>query len=197
MTGFGRKPTFCFRPKSVVRGTENLSGVFRNRLNDSFLVYVLSKRLGELLMNKFQLLPILGLALLIAGCDTNAAPKETITLYKSYTCGCCNGWKDHMRSNGYKVNVVNMEDKYMPAIKRKYGISSSLKSCHTAIIGDYIVEGHIPSKVVDKLLTEKPAIDGIAMADMPSGSPGMPGSKNETWKIYSFKNDKISMYDEL
>jgi len=148
-------------------------------------------------MKNFKFLPILGLALLIAGCDTNAAPKETITLYKSYTCGCCNGWKDHMISNGYKVKVVNMQDEDMPGIKRKYGIPSSIKSCHTAIIGDYVVEGHIPSKVVDKLLTEKPAIDGIGMAGMPSGSPGMPGSKNEPWKIYSFNNGKKSMYDEL
>jgi hypothetical protein len=148
-------------------------------------------------MKNFKLLTILGLALLITACGSNAAPKETITLYKSYTCGCCTGWKSHMASNGYKVNVVNMQDKDMAAIKRKYGIPRSLETCHTAVIGDYIVEGHIPSKVVDKLLTEKPAIDVIAMAGMPSGSPGMPGPKNETWKIYSIKNGKISMYDEL
>jgi len=148
-------------------------------------------------MKSFKFLPILGLALLVAGCGSNATPKETITLYKSYTCGCCNGWKEHMESNGYKVNVVNMEDKDMPAIKRKYQVSRSLQSCHTAIIGDYIVEGHIPSKVIDKLLTEKPAIDGIGMAGMPSGSPGMPGPKNETWKIYSMKNGKTSLYEKL
>jgi len=148
-------------------------------------------------MKKLRYFATLGLALLIAGCGTNAAPKETITLYKSYTCGCCNGWKDHMVSNGYQVNVVNMEDKDMPAIKRKYGISGSLNSCHTAIIGDYVVEGHIPSKVIDKLLTEKPDIDGIGMAGMPSGSPGMPGPKNEAWKIYAFKKGKISLYEKL
>ena len=148
-------------------------------------------------MKTFKLLPILTLAVLVAGCGTNAAPKETITLYKSYTCGCCNGWKEHMESNGYKVDVVNMEDKDMPAIKSKYSVPRSLYSCHTAIIGDYIVEGHIPSKVIDKLLAEKPAIDGIGMAGMPSGSPGMPGPKNETWKIYSVKNGKISLYEKL
>lgn len=148
-------------------------------------------------MKTLKFLPILGLALLIGGCGTNAAPKETITLYKSYTCGCCTGWKEHMESNGYKVDVVNMEDKDMPAIKTKYSVPRPLYSCHTAIIGDYIVEGHIPSKVIDKLLAEKPAIDGIGMAGMPSGSPGMPGPKNETWKIYSVKNGKISLYEKL
>jgi hypothetical protein len=148
-------------------------------------------------MNKYQILPILGLALVLAGCGSNTAPKESITLYKSYTCGCCNGWKDHMKSNGYNVKVVNLEDRDMPAIKKKYRVPSQLESCHTAIIGNYIVEGHIPSKVIDKLLAEKPAIDGIGMAGMPSGSPGMPGPKNETWKIYSMKDGQISLYEEL
>ncbi len=148
-------------------------------------------------MKMFKLISIPALLLIVAGCGTNAAPKETITLYKSYTCGCCTGWKEHMESNGYKINVVNMEDKDLPAIKKKYGIARSLQSCHTSIIGDYIVEGHIPSKVIDKLLKERPKIDGIAMAGMPSGSPGMPGPKNETWKIYSIKDGKIKPYDQL
>ena len=148
-------------------------------------------------MKHFKFLPILGLALLITGCGPNVAPKGTMTLYKSSTCGCCSGWKDHMASNGYKVNVVNMGDTDLRAIKRKYGVSPSLTSCHTAVIGDYFIEGHIPSKVVDNLLTERPPIDGIAMAGMPSGSPGMPGPKNESWKIFSLKDGKISMYDKL
>jgi hypothetical protein len=102
-----------------------------------------------------------------------------------------------MESNGYKVDVVNMENKDMDSIKKKYNVPKSLESCHTAIIGDYIVEGHIPSKVIDKLLTEKPDVDAIGMAGMPSGSPGMPGPKNETWKIYSVKGGKISLYEKL
>ncbi len=148
-------------------------------------------------MKTFKFLPLLGLVFVIAGCGTNAAPKETVTLYKSYTCGCCNGWKEHMESAGYKIDVVNMEDKEMPAIKEKYNVPRSLLSCHTAIIGDYIVEGHIPSKVIDKLLTEKPAIEGIGMAGMPSGSPGMPGPKKETWKIYSMNKGKVTLYEQL
>ncbi|MFQ6004375.1 MAG: DUF411 domain-containing protein [Woeseia sp.] len=148
-------------------------------------------------MKIFKFLPVLGLALLIAGCGTNAAQKETIMLYKSATCGCCKGWKNHMASKGYDVNAVNMGNTDLSAIKRKYGIFRSLRSCHTAIVGDYFIEGHIPSKVVDSLLIEKPPIDGIAMAGMPSGTPGMPGPKNETWKIYSFKNGTISMYEKL
>lgn len=148
-------------------------------------------------MKNFKLLPILGLALLIAGCGANAEPKETMMVYKSATCGCCTGWKNHMASSGYKVKVVNLADKDLAAIKHKYGVSGSLMSCHTAVVGDYFIEGHIPSKVVDKLLIEKPLVDGIAMVGMPSGSPGMPGPKNEIWKIYSIRDGKISEYHEL
>jgi hypothetical protein len=148
-------------------------------------------------MKNFKFLPILGLVLLVVGCGSNAAPKETMTVYKSSTCGCCKGWKNHMASSGYNVKVVNLGNNDLGAIKRKYGISQSLRSCHTAVVGDYFIEGHIPSKVVDDLLAEKPPIDGIAMAGMPSGSPGMPGPKNETWKIYSFEDGKSSAYRKL
>lgn len=148
-------------------------------------------------MKNYKVLAIAGLMLLVAGCSSDAAPKETITLYKSATCGCCSGWKDHMVSNGYDVNVVDLDNNELSAIKQKYGISRPLQSCHTAVIGDYFVEGHIPSKVVDELLEQAPPIDGIAMAGMPSGSPGMPGPKNETWKIYSVKGGKIGKYQEL
>jgi len=102
-----------------------------------------------------------------------------------------------MVSNGYEVNVVNLEGDNLTAIKSKYGIPHSVMSCHTAVIGDYVVEGHVPSGMVDKLLTERPAIDGLAMVGMPSGSPGMPGPKNETWKIYSIKDGQVSLYEEI
>ncbi len=148
-------------------------------------------------MKNFKYLPVLGLALLITGCGASADSKETVTVYKSATCGCCTGWKDHMVSSGYQVKVVNLGERDLAAIKRKYDIPRPLVTCHTAVVGDYFVEGHIPSKVIDRLLAEKPPIDGIAMAGMPSGSPGMPGPKNEIWKIYSLKDGKVSEYQEL
>ncbi len=148
-------------------------------------------------MKNFKYLPVLGLALLITGCGASADSKETVTVYKSATCGCCTGWKDHMVSSSYQVKVVNLGERDLAAIKRKYDIPRPLVTCHTAVVGDYFVEGHIPSKVIDRLLAEKPPIDGIAMAGMPSGSPGMPGPKNEIWKIYSLKDGKVSEYQEL
>ncbi len=148
-------------------------------------------------MKNVKYLPVLGLALFITGCGASAEQKEIVTVYKSATCGCCTGWKNHMASSGYKVKVVNLNDRDLAAIKRKYDIPRPLVTCHTAVIGDYFVEGHIPSKVIDMLLAEKPLIDGIAMAGMPSGSPGMPGPKNETWKIYSLTDGKPAAYQEL
>jgi hypothetical protein len=148
-------------------------------------------------MNKFKFLSILGLALLIMGCGAKAEPKATMTVYKSATCGCCSGWANHMESNGYEIKVVNLGNDDLSAIKHKFGISRSVMSCHTAVVGDYFVEGHIPSKVVDQLLAEKPPINGIAMAGMPAGTPGMPGPKNDVWKIHAMKDGEISAYLEL
>ncbi|GMR17240.1 MAG: DUF411 domain-containing protein [Gammaproteobacteria bacterium] len=148
-------------------------------------------------MKKSGLLLVLGSALLVAGCGTDAVSKESMTLYKSASCGCCRGWKDHMVNAGYDVNVVNLADNDLPAIKRKYGIPPSLTTCHTAVIGDYVVEGHIPVRVVDKLLSEQPEIDVIALAGMPSGSPGMPGPKTEMWNIFSLADGKLALYQKL
>ncbi|NIV17670.1 MAG: hypothetical protein GWN47_04495 [Woeseiaceae bacterium] len=148
-------------------------------------------------MNNLKSVFILGLVLLIIGCSAEAEPKALVTVYKSATCGCCSGWKDHMANSGYQVEEINLDQQELALVKRQHGVPHSLMSCHTALIGEYFVEGHIPSKVIDRLLAERPAIDGIAMAGMPSGSPGMPGPKNEVWRIFSLKDGKVSQYQEL
>jgi hypothetical protein len=101
---------------------------------------------------------------------------SAMTVYKSPTCGCCAKWVDHMRANGFTVTVQDMPD--VQPIKAKHGVPSSLTSCHTGIIGGYVVEGHIPAATVKKLLVERPAIAGIAVPGMPMGSPGMEGPAN-------------------
>ena len=75
--------------------------------------------------------------------------------------------------------------KDMNSVKEKYGVPVNMESCHTTIVDDYVVEGHIPIEVVDQLLKDRPDISGIALPDMPAGSPGMPGKKIEPFKIYS------------
>ena len=117
---------------------------------------------------------------------------KEITVYKSESCGCCVNYIPYLENEGFKVNVKIMDN--MDEIKKKYNIPKNMESCHTAIIGNYFVEGHVPMKAVNNLLDEKPDINGIALPDMPSGSPGMPGTKAGSWIIYSIKNNEISEF---
>ena len=115
-----------------------------------------------------------------------------VTVYKDPLCGCCGDYIDELKNNGYNVKTVQTEE--MQSIRDKYGISTEMESCHTMVIDDYFVEGHMPFEAIEKLLSEKPGIDGIALPDMPSGTPGMPGEIREEWIIYSLKDGQISEF---
>jgi len=111
----------------------------------------------------------------------------TAEYYKSISCGCCDVHARYIDSKGFDTKINNLQD--VSAIKSEYNIPSELQSCHTAVIGDYFVEGHIPIEAIDKLLEEQPDIAGIAMPGMPQGSPGMPGTKMQDFTIYSVNHD--------
>jgi hypothetical protein len=98
-----------------------------------------------------------------------AAP--SVTVYKSPTCGCCTKWVDHMRANGFDVTATNVED--MAAVKQKYGVPDKAGSCHTSLVGGYVIEGHVPADVVKRLLAERPKVAGLAVPGMPASAPGM------------------------
>jgi YVTN family beta-propeller protein len=119
--------------------------------------------------------------------DKTALMGEEMTVYKTKTCGCCHVYVEYVEREDVKVKAIDVVD--LTAIKDQYGVPTNLQSCHTSIVGGYVVEGHIPLEVVEKLLAEKPAIKGIALPGMPSGSPGMPGPKTEKWTIYAIGND--------
>jgi len=111
-----------------------------------------------------------------------------IAIYKSGSCGCCGVYSDYFKNRGNsKTNTIDLED--LRNLKNKYGVPASMESCHTTIIGNYFIEGHIPLEAIEKLLIEKPEIKGIAMPGMPSGSPGMTGAKNGDFVIYSVNYD--------
>ena len=99
----------------------------------------------------------------------------TATLYKDPNCGCCGNYAAYLLRNGIDVETVNETN--MSRIKLDYGVTSNIESCHTMALGDYFVEGHVPIEAIEKLLSEKPDIKGIALPGMPNGSPGMPGSQ--------------------
>jgi hypothetical protein len=111
-----------------------------------------------------------------------------IEIHKSLTCGCCDVYSKYVNSK-VDVNVKIFDGEEPDAVKERYGVPKEMESCHTTIIGDYFVEGHIPLEAVEKLLKEQPDIAGIAMPGMPSGSPGMPGQKYGDFIIYAVKND--------
>lgn len=118
---------------------------------------------------------------------------EKIDIYKSLTCGCCDVYSSYVDGKvSSKVNIIDIQNS--DRIKKQYGVPSELQSCHTTIIGNYFVEGHVPLEAVEKLLKEQPEIKGIAMPGMPQGSPGMPGAKSGAFVIYSVNAD--GSYDE-
>lgn len=123
------------------------------------------------------------------------APLKAV-VYKSPSCGCCGNYVSYLKRQGYDVEVVQTQD--MDSIKERYEIPRDMHSCHTTVIGDYAVEGHIPLEAVDKLLAERPDIRGIAMPGMPSGSPGMPGPKLGAFVIHGMARDgSVPIFMEL
>ena len=101
----------------------------------------------------------------------SAAHAATMTVHKSASCGCCAKWVEHVQKHGFTVKVVNVDD--IMAVKAKAGIPGKLASCHTSMVGGYVVEGHVPAADIKKLLASKPKAKGIAVPGMPMGSPGM------------------------
>lgn len=123
---------------------------------------------------------------------SKAASDQSVTVFKSASCGCCVGYSGELERNDYDVDIKIAD---MPDIHRKYSIPKDMESCHLALVGDYFVEGHVPLEAVEKLLLEKPDIDGIALPNMPAGTPGMPGIKSGPWTIYSIKDgEAVSVF---
>jgi hypothetical protein len=121
--------------------------------------------------------------LLVLTAPARAEEKIAATLFKNPGCECCDAYADYLRSNGFDVSVV--ENGNMTVIKRRFGIKPALEGCHTTVIGDYVVEGHVPVGPVKRMLSDKPAIKGISLPGMPQGSPGMSGEKEGPLTILS------------
>src|SRR5687768_16201525 len=122
---------------------------------------------------------------------TDALPK--VTVYKTSSCGCCRLWVDHMKANGFDVQAMDVSAADVRAVSKAAGLKDEGSSCHTAKIGAYTVEGHVPAADIKRVLKEKPAIAGIAAPGMPMGSPGMEqGNTKEPYDVIAFKKDGTS-----
>lgn len=116
----------------------------------------------------------------------SAMANDLITVYKPLNCDCCEKWITHIKDNGFEVKVI--EARELKSIKQRYGISPQLASCHTGVVNNYAIEGHIPAIDIKRLLKTKPDIIGLTIPGMPQSAPGMdiPG---HPYKVVSIAKD--------
>jgi hypothetical protein len=135
---------------------------------------------------------ITGLGAIVGWRAPSPAP-PTVTVYKSASCGCCNSWVEHLRSTGFAVTAYNTDD--LGSVMTSMGVPAQLGSCHTARVGDYVIEGHVPADLIRKLLAEHPAILGLAVPGMVTGSPGMEGPNPRHYDVIAWTREgKTSVY---
>jgi hypothetical protein len=137
-------------------------------------------------------LAVLAASLLAPGGMLRAEPRA-VTVYKTSTCGCCSRWVDHFRAEGFPVVAHDVAD--LDAMKAQQGVPLGLRSCHTALVEGYVVEGHVPAPVVERLLRERPRVSGLAVPGMPVGSPGMEGGRPEPYEVLAFDaGGRVAVY---
>ena len=130
-----------------------------------------------------------GLLVIPSLAEAVTAAGTPITVYKTPTCGCCKSWVTHLEKNGFAPSTHDLPD--LSETKDTLGVPDALRSCHTAVLGRYVIEGHVPADLIRKIATEKPAnIRGLAVPGMPAGSPGMevPGRK-DPYEVLAFTRD--------
>ena len=125
------------------------------------------------------------IAVATAATPTLTTPaKRTVTVYKDPSCGCCKNWIEHLKKHGYRVDAKDTPD--MSQIKTTLGVPADLRSCHTAVIEGYLIEGHVPAADIDRLLATRPQVKGLAVPGMPMGSPGMEGPTSQHYQVMAF-----------
>lgn len=121
-----------------------------------------------------------------AACQDAAAAAPEVVVYATPSCGCCNGWVEHLRDNGFAVRVIHQDD--LSAIRQQHHVPDALRSCHVGIVEGLAIEGHVPADAIRRFLAQRPEALGIAVPGMPAGSPGMeqPNGYTEPYEIYTF-----------
>jgi len=129
-----------------------------------------------------------------APADVDAAALPVVHVFKTPTCGCCADWVDHIEAAGFRTEVTDLPD--LTAVRQRAGVPNGLASCHTALVGDYVVEGHVPASTMKRLLQERPEAAGISVPGMPMGSPGMEGAWKDPYDVILFTRDGRGMVYE-
>jgi hypothetical protein len=125
---------------------------------------------------------LLALLLAISGVFAHAA--DTIEVWKDPDCGCCTKWVDHLQAAGFKVRTHQVDD--MNKARARNGVPPALGACHTARVGVYAIEGHVPAADIKRLLRERPKAAGLAVPGMPLGSPGMDADRTQPYDVLLF-----------
>lgn len=121
--------------------------------------------------------------------ESDTAGPELV-VYKTESCGCCNGWVDHVREAGFNVSPHNISHRELNEKKQEVGLDFSLASCHTAFVDGYAIEGHVPAEDILRLLEERPDIAGLTVPGMPVGSPGMEhDDREDPYHVLAFQPD--------
>ncbi|WP_246007552.1 DUF411 domain-containing protein [Halomonas nitroreducens] len=138
---------------------------------------------------------LMATGLLLGATTAHAALPDEATLYKNPQCGCCDGYARHLERMGVDVTLV--DDRELGEVKQAEGVPYGLGACHTVVMGDYVIEGHVPLAALEALFDQQPDIDGIGLAGMPSGTPGMPGPQREPYEVYQFRDRQESPFMTL
>ena len=127
--------------------------------------------------------------LMLAACGP-AIAQTKMDIVSDANCGCCNAWVKHLEQSGYTTSVTHVAPDALMTYKTQHGLKPQLTSCHTGMIGGYVIEGHVPAKEIARLLREKPDAIGLTVPGMPYGSPGMgPASEAEPYQVLLVKKD--------
>ncbi len=119
--------------------------------------------------------------------DAQSTATADVVMYKNAGCECCDKWASYMQGSGYSVEIVAAQN--LSGIKADQGIPQNMGACHTALVGDYVVEGHVPAEDILRLLKESPDAKGLVVPGMPASSPGMNTALGEPYEVYLLKDD--------
>lgn len=133
------------------------------------------------------------LAILLLLLNSAVAAAETVEVWKDPGCGCCTAWVDHLKAAGFQVRTHEVND--INAARSRNGVPQALGACHTARVGSYAVEGHVPASEIKRMLKEKPKAEGLAVPGMPLGSPGMEADRSHAYDVLLFDAEgRTSVY---
>lgn len=128
------------------------------------------------------------------GSDRGSA-RASVVVYRTPTCGCCKSYEDYLRRHGYEIRTEVLDD--LEPVRADNDVPSAAASCHTVVVDGYAVEGHVPIEAIDKMLTQRPPVDGIGIPGMPTNAPGMGEPDGRPIDVISFVDGNIKPYMTL